>query len=148
MNIIAQLTEELYSNQEKAEKFEELINLLVSLERTGKISKYRLSLNATDIGMENYEFSSFFLVMLERILGTVPKLKDEVSTQVAADFLNVSRPFLIKLLEEGEIPFRMVGSHRRIRFDDLRNYKIKIDSAREETLKELARETEHLGIGY
>jgi excisionase family DNA binding protein len=60
-----------------------------------------------------------------------------MTTQQAADFLNVSRPYLIKLLEQGEIPYIKVGSHRRIRFEDLMEYKQQRNSKRREGLKEL-----------
>jgi len=72
----------------------------------------------------------------------------EVTTQQGAELLNVSRPFLIKLLEEGKIPFRKVGSHRRIRVDDLVRYKHEIDERREKTLAELAEQAQELGMGY
>lgn len=70
----------------------------------------------------------------------------ELTTQQAAEILNVSRPFLIRLLEEGKIPFHMVGTHRRIRMSDLLEYKKRRDSMRRETLKELQRVSEALGL--
>jgi excisionase family DNA binding protein len=63
----------------------------------------------------------------------------ELTTQKAADILNVSRPFLTKQLEEKKIPFHRVGTHRRIRAEDLFAYKAKRDSERAEALKNLQR---------
>ena len=57
-----------------------------------------------------------------------------MTTQQAADFLNVSRPYLIKLLEQGEIPYIKVGSHRRIPFPDLMKYKEQRDMKRSQLL--------------
>ena len=61
----------------------------------------------------------------------VPPIHAELTTQPAADFLNVSRPFLISLLEEKKLPFRLVGSHRRIRFADLQAFREVDDKQRE-----------------
>ena len=70
----------------------------------------------------------------------------ELTTNEAARQLKVSRPFLIGLLEKGEIPYRMVGSHRRIRFRDLCAYKQKNDRKRLEALEELAALDQEYGL--
>ena len=72
----------------------------------------------------------------------------EVTTQEAADLLNVSRPHVVKLLEAGELPFHKTGKHRRIRFADLMAYKAKRDARSEAAMAELAQQAQDLGMGY
>lgn len=70
----------------------------------------------------------------------------ELTSQQAANILNVSRPYLNKLLEEGEIPFRKVGRHRRIQAMDVLEYKQQAYKKSGEALDELARLSEELGL--
>ncbi|MEH1874701.1 helix-turn-helix domain-containing protein [Nostoc sp.] len=70
----------------------------------------------------------------------------ELTTQQAADLLNVSRPYLIKLLEQGELPYILVGTHRRMKFEDLIKYKQERDTKRRQLLDELIAESQELGF--
>ncbi|MEI4197763.1 helix-turn-helix domain-containing protein [Roseovarius sp. E0-M6] len=72
----------------------------------------------------------------------------ELSTVQAAEVLNVSRPFLIKLLEDGSIPHRKVGKHRRVRMEDVMSYKAAIDNEREAVLDQLAADAQEQDMGY
>jgi excisionase family DNA binding protein len=72
----------------------------------------------------------------------------ELTTVEAAKVLNVSRPFLIKLLATGKIPHRMVGKHRRVRVDDVLAYKARDDRERESVLDQLAHEAQEQDLGY
>lgn len=72
----------------------------------------------------------------------------ELTTQEAADLLNVSRPHLVKLLEEGALPFHKTGKHRRIRFADLMQFKAERDRSSERAVEELVRQAQELNMGY
>jgi excisionase family DNA binding protein len=72
----------------------------------------------------------------------------ELTTQQAADFLNVSRPFFVKLLEAGKLDFHKVGSHRRVYFRDLIAYKQQSMGDRRKALDELTKQAQELNMGY
>lgn len=72
----------------------------------------------------------------------------EITTQQAAEMLNVSRPHLVKLLEEGAIPFKKAGTHRRILLADVVAYQNKLKANRKEKLDFLANQAQELNLGY
>jgi len=91
--------------------------------------------------------------MLVRILEEMAKgdavtlipVHTELTTQEAADMLNISRPSLIHLLDEGKLGYRKVGTHRRVRFEALIKLKRQADSDRKAALAELAAYDQELG---
>lgn len=72
----------------------------------------------------------------------------ELTTQEAADLLNVSRPHLVKLLEDGALPHHKTGKHRRVRFADLMQFKAMRDRASKDAMQELSKQAQELNLGY
>jgi excisionase family DNA binding protein len=95
------------------------------------------------------EFLSHILSLMAegKAISLIPS-ESELSTQQAADMLNVSRPHIVKLLEQGIIPFKKAGSHRRILLEDLLNYAGQQKETRRKSLKFLAEQAQELNLGY
>ena len=79
---------------------------------------------------------------------TVVPVPAELTTQEAADILNVSRPYLIKLLDKRKIPYRRVGNRRKVMLEDVLRYKRSDDQFRQGILDELSREAQAVGLEY
>lgn len=77
---------------------------------------------------------------------TVAPVHKELTTQQAAELLNVSRPYFISLLEAGALPYRKVGTHRRVRLADVLAYQKADEGQRRERQRALTREAEELGL--
>lgn len=78
----------------------------------------------------------------------VVPVRPELTTQEAAELLDVSRPKLVKLLDEGVIPHTKAGAHRRVRLEDIVAYKEERDAASLKALEALARQAQKLKVGY
>jgi excisionase family DNA binding protein len=119
-------------------------------------SNLRVSIQADDETEEHVAIPASAFRLLADILTqmaqgnavTLIPVHAELTTQQAADLLNVSRPFLVGLIEEGKIPHRKVGTHRRIRFQDLMEYKRLNDRDRLKALEVLSAQAQELGMGY
>ena len=104
-----------------------------------------------DLILPGYAINLLLAMLTEMSKGnaiTVMPIHAELSTQETAELLNVSRPHLVDLLEQGKIPFRKVGTHRRVLANDVFDYKQRIDAARFKALDDLTAQAQELGMGY
>jgi excisionase family DNA binding protein len=93
-------------------------------------------------------FADMLGMMAQRRSFMLVSQNDELTTQDAAELLNVSRPFVIKEIEGGRLRCRKVGRHRRIEFEELRRYQAAQRERSDQALQKLADLTQELGLGY
>lgn len=116
----------------------------------------RMMVSVENDGHETVEIPAVAAQLLLRLLKdlaqghavTLIPVHAVLTTQEAADLLGVSRPFVIKLLQNNTLPYQMVGSHRRIKFEDLMAYKRAKDDSREQALRDMAADAQEHGLGY
>jgi len=127
------------------------------LKNEEKVSKNKKSIKLKIQGLdEEIAIPIQAFVLLRSILKNMAKGKSialllsdsEISTQRAADILSVSRPHVVKLLDNGTIPHKKVGTHRRIKLKDLLKYEDKLKKTTRKNLDILAKEAQKLNLGY
>ncbi len=134
------------ANEVERNEAESLANLL---ERQGPQKIDSLTLNGKAITVPGPVYELLLRALHYLAQGKAISLvavESSLTTQKAADILNISRPFLIILLERGEIPFHKVGSHRRISLDALLDYKHRRDQERRSALKQLTEDAQESGL--
>ena len=107
--------------------------------------------DSDDLILPGYAINLLLDILTEMSKGnaiTVMPIHAELSTQETAEFLNVSRPHLVDMLEQGKIPFRKVGAHRRVMAKDVIDYKQRLDADRLKAFDELAAQAQELDMGY
>ncbi len=121
------------------------------LSRQPETDRARVQLDGTDLILPRQALVLLRDLLAEMAQGnavTIMPTHAELTTQEAANILNVSRPHLVKLLERGDIDFCRVGTHRRIRYQDLLTYKAERDQLSQKALDALTEQAQDLGMGY
>ncbi len=126
------------------------------LSKYADADRVQLTLRASNSSSEDLVLPGHVMQLLLDIVSEMAKgnaislvpIHHELSTQEAANLLNVSRPHIVSLLEKGVIPHRKVGAHRRVLASDLLAYKQSLLAQRNRALDELAVVSQELGMGY
>lgn len=137
--------EPLYAPDQEAQSLKELDEILAKKEGVAKL----VAPNGEERELPHSVYEVLRNIvhdMAQGVAVTIMPVHSQLTTQQAAEVLGVSRPHLITLLEKEEIPFHKIGTHRRIRLDDLLVYKYRRDSKRREILNKIKADSEELGL--
>lgn len=154
--LLSEYSEAITPTPDDTQLAQESSRRLARLQTTRPRKPFRVRIVSDDEPEESIPIPFAAFRLLSNILTEMAKgnaitlipVHAELTTQQAADILNVSRPFLVDQLEKGVISFRKVGTHRRILFKDLMAYKQTMDRNRFEALDELAAQAQELDMGY
>lgn len=150
-NPVLRQTQPAVPSVEEARLAQEGSRLLAACLGRGKTARIRVVDGKDDITVPVSALKLLVDILAQMAQGnavTIVPIHAELTTQQAADYLNVSRPFLIGLLEHGKLPFRKVGTHRRIRFEDLVAYQQQSMARQKAAADELTRQAQDLKLGY
>jgi excisionase family DNA binding protein len=134
-----------------AESSRQLAAFLSTKDETQRIELIDESQQREVIELPTFALRLLGEILSELALGNTVKvvpIHAELTTQEGADMLNVSRPHLVKLLDEGALPHTKTGRHRRIKFNDLMAYKEQRDQASYAAMDELTAQAQELDMGY
>lgn len=137
--------EEVGIARDSASALSELLSKMPTADRA------QVKLDGTDIILPRHAIELLRDILSDMAQGnavTIVPLHAEMTTQQAADFLNVSRPFLVKLLESDAIPYVKVGTHRRVKFQDLVAYKAQMQQKSSDAMDELVALAQQNDMGY
>jgi len=137
--------------EEEAKLARESSRLLAAFVGKGKAARLKIVVGKEEITVPVSALRLLVDILAQMAEGnavTIMPIQAELTTQQAADFLNVSRPHFVGLLEQDAIPFRKVGTHRRVLFKDLLAYREKSLVSRRKALDELSKQAQELKMGY
>lgn len=137
------------TTKEEQRMARESVEKLKSGSKKGKIIQIELKSGQQSLRIPEKAMKMFVAILSNMAEGKATAIVSSdiyISTQQAADFLNVSRPHIVRLLDGGDIPFVKVGTHRRVKFRDLVTFKKKTKRAQERGLKFIIRESQRMGL--
>ncbi len=129
------------------EELNEIIDLMTKISNLDQLVMFKA--DGQEIEIPNIVTKILYEIIT--ILGTggsltIIPMEKELTTQQSADILNVSRPFLVKLLESGDIPYHKTGTHRKIYMKDLISYKDKLNTKRASKISEIIKLSQEYGL--